>query len=99
MVTDCIVEAAPRPSELVDFVGSALRPQGNPYSNTYIPRWRNLTVILISLYGEITPTFHGAIKGNIKKSSPEFLSHLQQDKKLTLEDVLTRFIQTNDTKL
>ena len=41
-VTDYpIVGAVPGANEQVNFVGSALHPQENPYSNTYNPRWRN----------------------------------------------------------
>ena len=35
-ITDCpIIEAAPKPSKQVDFIGNAIRQQGNPYNSTY----------------------------------------------------------------
>jgi len=38
---ECQVGNPFQQAEQVDYVGNPLRQQGNPYSNTYNPGWRN----------------------------------------------------------
>ncbi|XP_039121320.1 uncharacterized protein LOC120258044 [Dioscorea cayenensis subsp. rotundata] len=77
------------PVETVDYVGGAPRGQGNPYGNTYNPRWRN------------HPNFSWGQQQQHRPPQPQGLppQPLQQpEKKFTTEDVLARFMIHTEAK-
>ena len=77
--------------EQVDYLGNPVRPQNNPYSNTYNPGWRNHPNFSWS-----NPAYRG---GNAP--APGFQRPLvpsaqpPQEKKPSLEELLSKFIQTS----
>ena len=76
------------PNEHIDYMGNASRPQNNLYSNTYNPRWRN------------HPNFSCGGQRQNRQNHP--LAFQQQyhslKKKSSLEDLMSKFIQTSKVR-
>ena len=74
-------------NEQLNYIGNNPRPQNNPYSNTYNAGWRN------------HPNFSWSGQGNQKPQpllgyqQPPY----QQEKKLNLEEMLSKFISVSET--
>ena len=73
-----------QPNEQVDYVGNFPRQQNNPYSSTYNPGWRN------------HPNFSWGNQNTQKPYAPPGFA--QNDKKPNMEEVLTKFMQSADTR-
>ena len=85
---DCQVGNMFAPSEHVDYLGNQSKPQNNPYSNTYNPGWRN------------HPNFGWRNQNNAGPSGFQQFQQPQppQEKKSDLEELMTKFISTSETR-
>ena len=79
------------PVEQVDYLGNQVRPQNNPYSNTYNPGWRNHQNF--SWSNQQVPRGTASAPGFQKPPPPPF-----QEKKSNLEEMISKFIQTSEQR-
>ena len=77
-------------AEHVDYLGNPIRPQNNPYSNTYNPGWRN------------HPNFSWSNNSNVQKGNlnppPGYPRPQVQNPKPQIEDLLTKIIKDSDER-